>query len=92
MFYSLITFFISSNFSFPPLSNGSPELLEELKAKETQTASIEKQQIIEFESYLAAASTRQTITEQTSLLLSQVILYKNKGNLKLIGKNNNIIF
>lgn len=50
----------------------SGELLDETKAKELQVAALEKQQILEFESYLAAASTKQTITEQTSLLLPQV--------------------
>jgi hypothetical protein len=48
------------------------EQVEETKAKELQIAALEKQQILEFESYLAAASTKQTITEQTSLLLTQV--------------------
>ena len=51
------------------------EQVEETKAKELQIASLEKQQILEFETYLAAASTKQTITEQTSLLLSQVNSY-----------------
>jgi len=48
------------------------EQVEEARAKELQIAALEKQQILEFESYLAAASTKQTITEQTSLLLTQV--------------------
>jgi integrator complex subunit 1 len=48
------------------------EQVEETKAKELQISVVEKQQILEFESYLAAASTKQTITEQTSLLLTQV--------------------
>jgi integrator complex subunit 1 len=48
------------------------EQVEETKSKELQIATLEKQQILEFESYLAAASTKQTITEQTSLLLTQV--------------------
>jgi integrator complex subunit 1 len=48
------------------------EQVEEARAKELQIATLEKQQILEFESYLAAASTKQTITEQTSLLLTQV--------------------
>ena len=48
------------------------EQVEEARGKELQIAALEKQQILEFESYLAAASTKQTITEQTSLLLTQV--------------------
>jgi hypothetical protein len=59
------------------------EQVEETKAKELQMAALEKQQILEFESYLAAASTKQTITEQTSLLLTQVrilsILYNDSA-------------
>ncbi|XP_050427828.1 integrator complex subunit 1 isoform X2 [Adelges cooleyi] len=52
---------ITNNFNFPPF-------LEDL-----QIQSVEKQKILEFESYLAAASTKATITEQTSLLLSQLM-------------------
>ena len=39
---------------------------------ELQVSAIEKQQILEFESHLAAASTKAIITESNSLLLSQV--------------------
>lgn len=52
---------ITNNFLFPAF-------LEDL-----QFQSVEKQKILEFESYLAAASTKITITEQTSLLLSQLM-------------------
>ena len=44
-----------------------------MRAAELQVANIEKQQILEFESQLAAASSKQLITEQTSLLLSTII-------------------
>lgn len=40
--------------------------------EELQIAAIEKQQILEFETHLAAATSKVMITEQTSLLLSQV--------------------
>lgn len=40
--------------------------------QELQVAAIEKQQILEFETHLAAASTKAVITENNSLLLSQV--------------------
>ena len=46
---------------------------EDMRAAELQVANIEKQQILEFESQLAAASSKQLITEQTSLLLSTII-------------------
>uniref|UniRef100_T1HRR4 DUF3677 domain-containing protein n=1 Tax=Rhodnius prolixus TaxID=13249 RepID=T1HRR4_RHOPR len=52
---------ITSHFVFPP---GFDDL---------QVLALEKQGIIEFESHLAAASTKMEITEQTSLLLSQLI-------------------
>lgn len=41
--------------------------------QELQVAAMEKQAILEFETYLAAASTKTVITENNSLLLSQVI-------------------
>ena len=44
-----------------------------MRAQELQVANIEKQQILEFESQLAAASSKQLITEQSSLLLSTII-------------------
>ena len=40
--------------------------------QELQVAAIEKQQILEFETHLAAASTKAIITESNSLLISQV--------------------
>ncbi|KAL1124337.1 hypothetical protein AAG570_000966 [Ranatra chinensis] len=52
---------ITSHFAFP---QGFDEL---------QLLALEKQKILEFESHLAAASTKMEITEQTSLLLSQLV-------------------
>lgn len=68
----VICAFIFSHFTYPPPTIAMGEQVEETKAKELQMSVVEKQQILEFESYLAAASTKQTITEQTSLLLTQV--------------------
>lgn len=45
-----------------------------LPEEELQLAVIEKQHILEFETHLAAATSKTVITEQTSLLLSQVII------------------
>lgn len=45
---------------------------DELKMREKQTQALERQSILEFESYLAAAS-KVTITEANSLLLSQLM-------------------
>ena len=41
-------------------------------AKERQLAAKEREQVLEFEGYLAAASSKNLITEKNSLLLSQV--------------------
>ncbi|PNF16802.1 hypothetical protein B7P43_G18054 [Cryptotermes secundus] len=71
--------FMFSHFTYPPPTIAMGEQVEETKAKELQIAALEKQQILEFESYLAAASTKQTITEQTSLLLTQLITMDPTG-------------
>nr|CAD7438682.1 unnamed protein product [Timema bartmani] len=70
---------ITNHFSYPPPTMAAGDMVEEAKTKELQVASQEKQQILEFESYLAAASTKQTITEQTSLLLTQLITMDPTG-------------
>jgi integrator complex subunit 1 len=59
-----------------------PEKLEEMRATELQVAQIEKQQILEFECQLAAASSKQVITEQSSLLLSTIITMNPMGPLR----------
>lgn len=61
-----------SHFVYPPPSLG--EHSDELRVRELQIAQLEKQQILEFESHLAAQSTKVAITEHTSLLLAQVII------------------
>ena len=53
-----------------------------MRAQELQVANIEKQQILEFESQLAAASSKQLITEQSSLLLSTIIGLNPHGPLR----------
>ena len=56
-----------------------PEIMEQERSKELQVEALEKQEILEYEAHLAAASTRMQISEQTSLLLSQVITMDPKG-------------
>ena len=46
--------------------------VEEFRNHERQMSELEKQSILEFESYLAAATTKKTITVETSLLISQL--------------------
>ncbi len=53
-----------------------------MRATELQVAQIEKQQILEFECQLAAASSKQVITEQSSLLLSTIITMNPMGPLR----------
>ena len=67
---------ITNHFRFPPPTMA---LLEEDSAKESQLAALEKVQILEFETHLAAASTKATITEHTSLLLPQLTFYDPIG-------------
>ncbi|XP_046407555.1 integrator complex subunit 1 [Ischnura elegans] len=70
---------ITNHFNYPPPTIGGNETIEDVRTKELQTSSLEKQRILEFESHLAAASTKMAITEQTSLLLSQLITMDPTG-------------
>ncbi|KAJ8945121.1 hypothetical protein NQ318_001586 [Aromia moschata] len=68
---------ITNHFSFPPPTMTS--LDEDFQIKEQQILSLEKQTILEFESHLAAASTKIEINEQTSLLLPQLMELRPLG-------------
>ncbi|XP_050313289.1 integrator complex subunit 1 isoform X2 [Anthonomus grandis grandis] len=68
---------ITNHFSFPPPTMLTPE--EDHHSKEIQIIAIEKQTILEFESHLAAASTKAEINEQTSLLLPQLMELNPQG-------------
>jgi len=70
-----------SLFSFPTAT--SSESIDEVVARELQVVAIEKEQILEFESYLAAAS-KATITERNSLLLPQVWLFFAEAGVLLV--------
>lgn len=56
-----------------------PEIFDQERAKETQVESMEKQEILEYESHLAAASSRIQLSEQNSFLLSQLITLDPMG-------------
>ena len=77
---ALMEMCITNQFIFPPPTQ--TENAEELRAREVQAAAHEKQQILEFESQLAAASSKQTITEQNSLLLSTITSMDPHGPLR----------
>lgn len=70
---SMIEMCITNHFVFPPPTLAVGDKADEIKAREMQIAQIEKQKILEFETHLAAASTKVTITESNSLLLSKLI-------------------
>ncbi|XP_025155435.1 integrator complex subunit 1 isoform X3 [Harpegnathos saltator] len=70
---TLMEMCITNHFSYPPPSMAIPEIMEQERSKELQVEAIEKQDILEYESHLAAASTRIQLSEQNSFLLSQLI-------------------
>lgn len=76
---SMIEMCITNHFVFPPPTLAVGEKADEIKAREMQIAQIEKQKILEFETHLAAASTKVTITESNSLLLSKLITMDPAG-------------
>ncbi|XP_076057704.1 integrator complex subunit 1 [Oratosquilla oratoria] len=66
---------ITNSFVFPPPTLASGEKGEEMSKQELHTCALERQQILDFESHLA----QKTITEQNSLLLSQLITMDPTG-------------
>lgn len=63
---------VCSNYTYPPCTIADEDTKTEMINRELQISQREKQEILAFESHLAAASTKQTITESNSLLLSQL--------------------
>ena len=63
---------LHSNYTYPPCTITDEDTKTEMINRELQLSQREKQEILAFESHLAAASTKQTITESNSLLLSQL--------------------
>ncbi|XP_017798364.1 PREDICTED: integrator complex subunit 1 [Habropoda laboriosa] len=76
---TLMEMCITNHFSYPPPTMALPEIIEQERSKELQVEAIEKQEILEYESHLAAASTRIQISEQNSLLLSQLMTMEPTG-------------
>ncbi|XP_035215176.1 integrator complex subunit 1-like [Stegodyphus dumicola] len=73
MLRNLMEMCITNQFIFPPPTLALGEKAEEIKNRELQMSQMEKDQILLFETHLAAASTKVTITESNSLLLSKLI-------------------
>uniref|UniRef100_A0A672MNH3 Integrator complex subunit 1 n=1 Tax=Sinocyclocheilus grahami TaxID=75366 RepID=A0A672MNH3_SINGR len=67
------------NYSYPPCTVADEETKTEMINRELQISQKERQEILAFESHLAAASTKQSITENNSLLLSQLTSLDPKG-------------
>ncbi|CAG9856871.1 unnamed protein product [Phyllotreta striolata] len=76
---------ITNHFSFPPPTMASVD--EDYQSKEQQILALEKQAILEFESHLAAASTKMEINEQTSLLLPQCMELRPQGDARRPPQN-----
>nr|CAB3256291.1 integrator complex subunit 1 [Phallusia mammillata] len=71
---------IVNRFTYPPVTVVDEEMKNQMIGKEHQMATLEKAEILEFESHLAAVTTRQVITEESSLLLSQLIAMDPQGH------------
>ena len=69
---------------FPPPTLAPPgsDRADEHKARELQISALERQAILDFETQLAAATNKATITESTSLLLAQLITMDPAGPLR----------
>uniref|UniRef100_A0A6Q2XXX1 Integrator complex subunit 1 n=1 Tax=Esox lucius TaxID=8010 RepID=A0A6Q2XXX1_ESOLU len=75
----LMEMVMTNNYSYPPCTVADEETKTEMTSRELQVSQREKQEILAFESHLAAASTKQTITESNSLLLSQLTSLDPQG-------------
>ncbi|KAK7940544.1 hypothetical protein WMY93_003870 [Mugilogobius chulae] len=75
----LMEMVMTNNYTFPPCTVADEDTKTEMINRELQISQREKQEILAFESHLAAASTKQTITENNSLLLSQLTSLDPQG-------------
>ncbi|XP_028909970.1 integrator complex subunit 1 isoform X1 [Ornithorhynchus anatinus] len=76
----LMEMVMTNNYSYPPCTLTDEETRTEMINRELQISQREKQEILAFEGHLAAASTKQTITESSSLLLSQLTSLDPQGS------------
>ncbi|XP_055874632.1 integrator complex subunit 1 isoform X1 [Biomphalaria glabrata] len=71
---SLMEMVMTNNFTFPlPTAVTDENMIEEYRARERQIRQQEIHLILEFETHLAAATSKVTITESNSLLIGQLI-------------------
>lgn len=73
---------IINSFAFPIATVTDDNERSQIIGKEMQMVEMEKNEILEFESHLAAATTQISVTESSSLLLSQLIAMDSKGPLR----------
>ncbi|KAG8191071.1 hypothetical protein JTE90_008385 [Oedothorax gibbosus] len=73
MMRNLMEMCITNQFIFPPPTMALGEKADEIKSRELQMSQMEKEEILIFESHLAAASIKVAITETNSLLISKLI-------------------
>lgn len=74
----MVEMIITRNYSFPPLANAE-STIDEIKAAELQLSRAEKEEILVFESHLAAATNGKVITEENSLLVNQLLSLDPSG-------------
>ncbi|XP_053936819.1 integrator complex subunit 1 isoform X1 [Cuculus canorus] len=75
----LMEMVMTNNYAYPQCTLTDEETRTEMINRELQISQREKQEILAFEGHLAAASTKQTITESSSLLLSQLTSLDPQG-------------
>ncbi|XP_065065814.1 integrator complex subunit 1-like [Rhopilema esculentum] len=74
----MVEMIITRNYTFPPLAT-TESTIDEIKATELQLCRAEKDEILLFESHLAAATSGKLITEENSLLINQLISLDPSG-------------
>uniref|UniRef100_A0A915IFF1 DUF3677 domain-containing protein n=1 Tax=Romanomermis culicivorax TaxID=13658 RepID=A0A915IFF1_ROMCU len=76
----LMQMLMIEDYNFPPLSDSVNGMSgEQIKLKDLQVSELEKQEILELENHLAAATTKQIISENNSHLLAQLMRCDPKG-------------
>ncbi|XP_025095936.1 integrator complex subunit 1-like isoform X2 [Pomacea canaliculata] len=76
----LMEMVMTNNYSFPPPTTATDKkMMEDIRSSERQLAQQEMQLVLEFESHLAAATSKVTITQQNSLLLDQLTTMDPSG-------------
>ncbi|CAG5115061.1 unnamed protein product, partial [Candidula unifasciata] len=77
---TLMEMVMTNNYTFPPPTTAVDEkMVEEYRARERQLRQQEIQLILEFETHLAAATSKVAITESNSLLIGQLNLNDPEG-------------